>query len=91
MTPFGFRGFSGPFELFGPTIFSALGWALVVVAVLNVAVGVLLWLGRRRGAVLGLATTPVAVILGVGFALPFLLLPVVIRAAIVVAYRRVLL
>jgi hypothetical protein len=83
MTPFGFRSLSGPFEQLGPGPFTALGWALVGVCVLDVVAGIWLWHGRRRGAWLGLATTPLALGLGAGFALPFLLLGTPIRASLV--------
>jgi hypothetical protein len=88
MTPFGFRSLSGPFEQLGPDPFMALGWALVGVCALDVLAGIWLWQGRRRGAWLGLATTPFALGLGAGFALPFLLLGAPIRAALVIAGRR---
>jgi hypothetical protein len=89
MTPFGFRAFSGPFERLGPDRFTALGIALVGVSVLDAIAAVWLWQCRRRGGVLGLATTPFAVILGLGFALPLWLLPIPIRTAIVIlAWRR---
>ena len=89
MTPFGFRSLAGgPFERLPPEQFAALGWALVGVCALDVVVGIWLWQGRRRGAALGLATTPVAVGLGAGFAQPFLLIGVPIRAALVLVGRR---
>jgi len=88
MTPWGFRSLSGPFEHLGPGPLTALGWALVGVCVTDVVAGIWLWQGRRRGAWLGLATTPLALGLGVGFALPFLLAGVPIRAALVLAGRR---
>jgi hypothetical protein len=44
--------------------------------------------GRRGGATLGLATSPAAFILAAGFALPFLLIGVPIRVALVLAGRR---
>jgi hypothetical protein len=88
MTPWGFRALSGPFETLGPGPFTALGWALVGVCVLDVVAGTWLWQGRRRGARLGLATTPLALGLGAGFALPFLLAGVPIRVALVCAGRR---
>jgi hypothetical protein len=89
MTPFGFRSLAGgPFESLPPEQFAALGWALVGVGALDVVAGIWLWQGRRRGAALGLATTPVALGLGAGFALPFLLIGVPIRAALVIAGRR---
>jgi hypothetical protein len=85
MSPFGFRSFSGPFEQLGSDAFTGLGWALVAVCALDVLVGIWLWQGKRRGARLGLATTPFALGLGIGFALPFLLLFAPIRAALVLA------
>lgn len=88
MTPWGFRSMSGPFEELGPQRFIALGWALVGVCILDVLAGIWLWHGKRRGARLGLATSPLALALGVGFALPFLLAGVPIRAALVLAGRR---
>jgi hypothetical protein len=88
MSPFGFRAFSGPFEQLGRDGFKALGWALVAVSTLDVLAGVWLWQGRRRGARLGLAATPIAFTLGIGFALPFLLLLVPIRAGLVLTRWR---
>lgn len=89
MTPFGFRSLAGgPFEALAPAQFTALGWALVGVCALDVASAALLWRGRRAGAVLGLVTTPVALIMAIGFALPFLILGVPIRVALVLSGRR---
>ncbi|MGI8791996.1 MAG: hypothetical protein ACR2H3_02275 [Acidimicrobiales bacterium] len=88
MTPWGFRSLSGPFEKLGPSPFTALGLALIGVCVMDVVAGIWLWQGRRRGGLLGLATTPLAFVLGVGFALPFLLVGVPIRVALVLAGRR---
>jgi hypothetical protein len=88
MTPWGFRVMSGPFEQLGPGAFTILGSTLVGVCALQVVAGVWLWQGRRRGARLFLATTPVALSLGAGFALPFLLAGVPLSAALVVAGRR---
>jgi len=89
MTPFGFRSLAGgPFEKLPPEQFAALGWALVGVCALDVGSAALLWRGRRDGAVLGLATTPVALIMAAGFALPFLLVGVPIRVGLVLAGRR---
>jgi hypothetical protein len=88
MTPWGFRALAGPFERLGPERFTALGWTLVGVCALDVVAGVWLWQGRRRGAALGLAMTPLALALAGGFALPFLIAPVPIRAALVLAGRR---
>jgi hypothetical protein len=61
---------------------------LVGLSVLDLLTGVWLWQGRRRGAWLGLATSPFALILGAGFALPFLLVAVPVRVALVLAGRR---
>ena len=85
MTPWGFRSLSGPFEQLGPGPFKTLGWSLVGVCVLDAVAGVWLWQGRRRGAWLGLATTPLALGLGAGFALPFLLVGAPLRALLVLA------
>ena len=87
MTPWGFRAYSGRFERLGPDRFTVLGWGFVAVCTLNVLAGVWLWQGRRRGAVLGLALTPVTLALGAGFELPFLLGPAPIRAGLVVVGR----
>ena len=59
----------------------------LIQATLDVLAAFWLWQRRRRGAVLGLATTPLALGLGAGFALPFLLLGVPIRVGLVVAGR----
>jgi hypothetical protein len=88
MTPWGFRSLSGPFEQLGREPFIALGLGLVGVCTLDVVAGAWLWQGRRRGVRLGLATTIPALALGAGFALPFLLAGVPIRAALVLAGRR---
>lgn len=88
MSPFGWRYLAGPFEQLGPDRFTALGWALVGVCALDLVAGIWLWQGERRGAMLGLATTPLALALGAGFALPFLLAGAPIRAALVLAGRR---
>jgi hypothetical protein len=88
MTPWGFRSLSGPFERLGRERFTALGAALVGVSALDALAGVWLWQGRRRGARLALATTPFAVVLGAGFDLPFLLVGVPMRVALVLVGRR---
>jgi hypothetical protein len=86
MTPFGFRSLAGgSFEELPPEQFTALAWALVGVCALDVAAAPLMWRGRRAGGVLGLATTPVALVMAVGFALPLLLAEVPIRVALVLA------
>ena len=87
---FGFRALGGPFESLGRGPFVVAGWMLVAVSLLDVIAGVLLWRGRRRGALLGLASDPIALALGWGFALPLLLVGVPVRALLViVAMRRI--
>ena len=89
MTPWGFRSLAGgPFEQLTPEQFTALGWVLVGVCAADVVAGTWLWRGRRRGAILAVATSPVALALGAGFALPFLLAGVPIGAALVLAGRQ---
>jgi hypothetical protein len=85
MTPWGFRAFSGPFERLGPAAFGILGFALMGACAVEAVAGVWLWQGRRRGATLGLAVTPATLVLGMGFALPFMLAPVPVRTGIVLA------
>ena len=68
--PYRIRLLAGPFEQLGPEAFKALGWTFVGVCAADVVAGVGLWRGRRWGARLGLATSPFALALGVGFALP---------------------
>ena len=89
MTPFGFRSMGGgPFEQLDQGAFTILGWSLVGVSTLEVTAGILLWQRRRNGAWLGLATTPLALGLGAGFALPFLLIGAPLSAALVLVGRR---
>jgi hypothetical protein len=89
MTPWGFRALAGgPFDDLTPEQFTTLGYALVGVCALNVVAGMWLWQGDRRGAALGLATSPAGLAFGAGFALPFLLAGVPISVALVVAGRR---
>lgn len=90
MTPWGFRSMSGPFEQLGTARFQALGWTLVGVCALDMLAGAWLWQGRKRGLRLGLATTLPATILGLGFALPFLLVGIPIRVILALAGRRTL-
>ena len=85
---FGFRSMAGPFEQLGPQTFTALGGAFVGVCAADVVAGVGLSRGRRWGARLGLATSPLALALGLGFDLPLILLGVPIRVALVLAGRR---
>jgi hypothetical protein len=88
-TPFGFRSMAGgPFEDLGAPAFQVLGWTLVGVCALDVLAGIWLWQGRRRGRRLGVATTLPALVLGAGFALPFLVVGVPIRTVLVLVGRR---
>lgn len=88
MTPWGFRSMSGPFEGLGAERFSMLGWLFAAVCALDALAGTWLWQGRRRGARLGMVTSPLAFMLGLGFALPFLLVGVPIRLGLTWAGRR---
>ena len=89
MTPFGFRAFEGgPFDRLSPAAFRAMGWLLVGTCALDVLAGSWLWNGRRRGARLALATSPASFGLSVGFALPFLLIGVPLRAALIALGRK---
>jgi hypothetical protein len=89
MTPFGFRSMSGgPFEGLGTPAFQVLGWTLVGICALDVLAGVWLWQGRRRGRRLGVATSLPALVLGAGFALPFLVVGVPIRTALALVGRQ---
>jgi len=85
---FWFRSMAGPFEQLGPEAFKALGWTFVGVCAADVVAGLGLWRGRRWAARMGLATSPVALALGVGFGLPLILVGVPIRVALVMAGRR---
>ncbi len=88
MTPWGFRSMAGPFEELGQQTFSVLGWALVAVCALDILAGLWLVQHRRRGFNLGLATAVPQIALGLGFALPFLLVGVPIRLVLAIAGRR---
>lgn len=88
MTPFGFRAYSGPFERLGNRGFAVMGFALVGVTAANVSAGILLWRDDRRGATLGLAASPASLALAAGFALPFLIVPIPIRALLIAWGRR---
>ena len=88
MTPWGFRSMAGPFEELGQQTFSVLGWALVAICALDVLAGIWLLQHRRRGFNLGLVTAVPQVALGLGFALPFLLIGVPIRVVLALSGRR---
>lgn len=82
---FGFRSLAGgPLEYLSAELFMAAGWFLVAISAIDVVAGVLLWRGRRVGAVIGLVTDPPALALGWGFALPLLVIGVPIRAALAI-------
>lgn len=82
MSPFGWRYMSGPAEQLGSMQFMALGWTLVTVCVLDVVAGRWLLQGRRRGLRLGVVTNFAAFALGLGFALPLLIVGVPLRAVL---------
>jgi hypothetical protein len=85
---FGFRSLGGPLENLGRAPFVVAGWMLVAVSLLDVIVGVFLWRGSRRGALIALMTDPIVLALGWGFALPLLLIGVPVRAVLLVAVLR---
>jgi hypothetical protein len=88
LTPFGFRSHAGPFfDQLGPDGFGSVAWAFVVVCLLDVLAGAWLWQGRRRGALLGAAMTPLTLVFALGFAFPFLLLALPIRLVLLAAAR----
>ena len=88
MTPWGFRSMAGPFEELGQQTFSVLGWALVATCALDALAGIWLMQRRRSGFGLGLVTAVPQIALGLGFALPFLLVGVPIRVVLSIAGRR---
>ena len=88
MTPFGFRSLSGPFEALGTVWLSVFGWAFVGVCAVETVAGWRLWKGQRRGATLGILTTPLALLFGLGFALPFYLASIPIRLVLFALGRR---
>ena len=79
MTPFGFRSHAGPFEVFGRERFVALGFVLMISCLVDAIAGTWMWRGRRPGAILGLAATPLTLLMAYGFAFPFLLAAIPIR------------
>lgn len=82
----------GPYEQIGTDRLTPLGWTLaatlVGVSLLDMLTAVWLRQGRRQGANLALATTPVSLALGVAFAMPFLLAMPPLRAILVIRGRR---
>ncbi len=87
---FWFRALAGPFEALGRERFVALAWTLVAVCGADVVAGLLLWRRRRTGALLALSTAPLAFGLGMGFALPLMLIGVPARVLLLIAGRRAL-
>ena len=79
MTPFGFRSHAGPFEILGRDRFVALGFVLMISCLVDAIAGTWMWRGRRPGAILGLAATPLTLLMAYGFAFPFLLAAIPIR------------
>jgi hypothetical protein len=47
-----------------------------------------MWMGRRRGVAIGLVTTPLAVVLGLGFDLPLYLASIPIRLILLALGRQ---
>jgi hypothetical protein len=93
MTPFGWRLLGGPYEQIGTDTLTGLGRvigiALIVTSVLDLAAGVWLRQGRRRGAMLGVATTPISLLLGTLFVVPALWIIPPVRAVLAIAgWRR---
>jgi hypothetical protein len=92
MTPFGWRLMGSTVPGMGedhltPTG-TALAWVLIGVSVVDVATSRWLSHDRRRGRVIGLATTPVTFGLGLLFQVPFLIVVAPLRAALVIADSR---
>lgn len=93
MTPFGWRLLSGPYEQIGTDTLTGLGrvlgGALIGVSLLDLVAGIWLRQGRRRGARLGLATTPISLLLGTLFVVPALWIVSPVRALLAIAgWRR---
>ena len=88
MTPWGFRALDGPFARIDTRTTMLAGAALVAVCAADTATAAGLWRGRRWAGRLGLATAPAALLLGLGFELPFLLAGIPLRTALVAAAWR---
>jgi hypothetical protein len=92
MTPFGWRLMGSTVPGMGadqltPTG-TALAWVLIGVSAMDVATSRWLWQDRRRGRVIGLATTPVTFGLGLLFQVPFLIVVAPLRAGLAIADSR---
>ena len=92
MTPFGWRLMGSTVPGMGADQLTPLGralaWVLIGVSAVDVATGRWLWQDRHRGRVSGLATTPVSLVLGLLFQLPFLIVVAPLRAGLVIADSR---
>ena len=88
MTPFGWRLMGSTVPGIGADQLTPLGralaWVLVGVSAVDVATSRRLWQDRRRGRVIGMATTPVSFGLGLLFQLPFLIVVAPLRAGLVI-------
>jgi hypothetical protein len=92
MTPFGWRLMGSTVPGMGADqltpMGTALAWLLIGVSAVDAATGRWLWQDRRRGRVLGLATTPVNFGLGLLFQVPFLIVVPLVRAGLVIVGSR---
>jgi hypothetical protein len=92
MTPFGWRLMGSTVPGMGADQLTFLGralaWVLIGVSAVDVATGRWLWQDRHRGRVIGLATTPVSLGLGLLFQVPFLIVVAPLRAGLVIADSR---
>jgi hypothetical protein len=92
MTPFGWRLLGGPYQQIGTDTLTGLGRllgiTLIVVSVLDLVAGTWLWQGRRRGAMLGVAMTPISLILGTLFVVPALWIIPPVRAILAIVGRQ---
>jgi hypothetical protein len=83
---FGIQFLAGPFsENLSSGAVITLGVVLTALSVLDVVAGVMLWKGLRGGGVLGFVTSPIVFALGIGFAVPFLLVVTILRLVLVAA------
>ena len=92
MTPFGWRLMGSTVPGLGADrltpMGTALAWLLIGVSAVDAATGRWLWQDRRLGRVVGLATTPLSLSLGLLFQLPFLIVVAPLRAGLVIIDSR---
>ena len=92
MTPFGWRLMGSTVPGLGADrltpMGTALAWLLIGVSAVDAATGRWLWQDRRLGRVVGLATTPLSLGLGLLFQLPFLIVVAPLRAGLVIIDSR---